>query len=1182
MTEAEPNTEMEDLEDGEIESEGEEATEIPAEEKGMDTVPTINDKMPTVKSEIQDFYYSKSGKKKKSKANKEQKFKDKSKKNRKYSSPTEDDFAGNIEKAIRKAMNKNDGIDDNDDDVEDRRKHKKRKKHDIKDGPSKKRKKQDYSDEMDESEMMCVRGASPVHRQSPDDVYADDDRDSYASDSSQESRGQQQHHRQQRHNRQRERNKNNKNDRRRGNHPMQDPDGVCLYYMQGKCHKGDDCIYSHDAQPPRKMELCKFYLMDCCAKRDKCLYMHADFPCKYYHTGLQCIYKDECKFAHGKPLSDGLKNILLKHIESAPKEILGDFPRLNREGALKMLQTTQAKLIQQYNESSEGNEKNIPSLFELNIPNPQNTPESMNQGNYMNERQNKISPKVRQSRWQNDISNNQNFNINSSPNNNTNSSNVLSIKNLTGVLTPRQISDLTKMGIDNLDQLGQLTVLQLNSIGLSLKQITEIQLNTMNIQKLGLINTNNDPPQFINQAAGSKDLDLRVPPIAVPVSSNATISTDLPGKDIDMRFQPSAMLPGSEETASNKPSQKDSQTSKDMIDIDQYTKDALKFATKDKENIDISNETYETDKPVISNESKDVDHRVLPFSDDAPRVMHTAIEDNHVTKECDTDIRFLQPEPLFKNPEKRHRRSTTDDEDNNLLIDEKWYSSDEEKGMKKKSPASSPQQKSPSPQASTPQVIEPSALLSRLGDLSKIDISDEVTKLLNTMKNNLQENKVENSSEGAASPQNRPRDPRARRSPEKQSDSIKSSTKRPPRVSIYECIDGEPTDGRRRTDVDLRQSDFNLPAFGDTDLRQTSGDIDFRLGLPFKPLPNYTPASEINASINSHPPMTYKVVLIDIPRPDYTDIRNSTAKSQALVDPRLRKVFRLSVDESNSDSEKSNKNSTATTPTGPRVDPRRKPKDAGEAVAQDQKSSSLDLQTILQNSNWYKEMSSTQKIFVNQHLAPVTQMIKQYQQEKVPGKKFDLASIQSNSVLCKIFTNLGVSLGENGEYSYLPKPKEALLKTPVNFNQTPFGMNSNMGGPPGSMDGGNMNMMNIPPMGMPGMNNMNLGNMHGFNQSMPDPRGGPTPGLLGIAPNIPHNFNNKFGGPNNFGNMPYNGPGPGNDFNFMDGDQNYPRFPNRGGHRGRGNDRWNRGGSGRGHRDRKNFNDRGNWKNDRN
>lgn len=83
----------------------------------------------------------------------------------------------------------------------------------------------------------------------------------------------------------------------------QDPESICLYYMQGKCHRGDDCPFSHNALPPRKMELCKFYLMDCCAKRDKCLYMHHDFPCKFFHTGLKCNQGDNCKFSH-QPLNE--------------------------------------------------------------------------------------------------------------------------------------------------------------------------------------------------------------------------------------------------------------------------------------------------------------------------------------------------------------------------------------------------------------------------------------------------------------------------------------------------------------------------------------------------------------------------------------------------------------------------------------------------------------------------------------------------------------------------------------------------------------------------------------------------------------------------------------------------------------------------------------------------------------
>jgi hypothetical protein len=75
--------------------------------------------------------------------------------------------------------------------------------------------------------------------------------------------------------------------------------------------QGDHCQYLHSGNPERKFELCKFYLMDCCAKKEKCLYMHSDFPCKYFHTGMKCFAKENCKFSH-EPLSEKTREILLK------------------------------------------------------------------------------------------------------------------------------------------------------------------------------------------------------------------------------------------------------------------------------------------------------------------------------------------------------------------------------------------------------------------------------------------------------------------------------------------------------------------------------------------------------------------------------------------------------------------------------------------------------------------------------------------------------------------------------------------------------------------------------------------------------------------------------------------------------------------------------------------------------
>ena len=62
-----------------------------------------------------------------------------------------------------------------------------------------------------------------------------------------------------------------------------------------------------------------------------------------YFSGHRCLDTAEsCKFSH-EPLSDVTRNILLKHLEGAPKEILGDFPRLTREAAQTLVFQTEAK-----------------------------------------------------------------------------------------------------------------------------------------------------------------------------------------------------------------------------------------------------------------------------------------------------------------------------------------------------------------------------------------------------------------------------------------------------------------------------------------------------------------------------------------------------------------------------------------------------------------------------------------------------------------------------------------------------------------------------------------------------------------------------------------------------------------------------------------------------------------------
>lgn len=368
--------------------------------------------------------------------------------------------------------------------------------------------------DMDEFEMLNVRGGSPPPLSAlppppPIRIYDDyDSRDDSASsydsyDSNDENS-----------NGERRKRRNKKESRRRKDKRSDD--------KRSEKRSRRESLDEKHRNEPRKLELCKFYLMECCAKRDKCSYMHAEFPCKYYYLGMDCTAKEDCKFSHGEPLSEELRNILLKHLESAPKEILGNFKRMSRENALNMVVKRHEELCRKYNaqniwapvtantlpisnnrrnnnnncNNNHSQQKkdsdmhlqntNIPSLLDL-VVNPPPNMEQLSGNNKSGSNETK-----RKSRW----ADNSNSNSNTKPLPAASTSSIqppsktapsyLDLKNLTGILSADHIEKLSQMGIVNLEQVNQLTFGQLNQIGLTIAEITEIQLNAINMAKLGV------------------------------------------------------------------------------------------------------------------------------------------------------------------------------------------------------------------------------------------------------------------------------------------------------------------------------------------------------------------------------------------------------------------------------------------------------------------------------------------------------------------------------------------------------------------------------------------------------------------------------------------------------------------------------------------------------------------------
>ena len=70
----------------------------------------------------------------------------------------------------------------------------------------------------------------------------------------------------------------------------------CHHFQFGNCRKGDDCDFSHNMEPEKK--ICRFIRdKGVCTKGSSCTFKHVLKPCKKYDKGF-CEEGEDCKHTH--------------------------------------------------------------------------------------------------------------------------------------------------------------------------------------------------------------------------------------------------------------------------------------------------------------------------------------------------------------------------------------------------------------------------------------------------------------------------------------------------------------------------------------------------------------------------------------------------------------------------------------------------------------------------------------------------------------------------------------------------------------------------------------------------------------------------------------------------------------------------------------------------------------------
>ncbi|KZV21608.1 zinc finger CCCH domain-containing protein 65 [Dorcoceras hygrometricum] len=134
----------------------------------------------------------------------------------------------------------------------------------------------------------------------------------------------------------------------------------CRHYLQGRCHEGEKCKFSHDTTPLTKSKPCGHFARNSCMKGDDCPYDHqlSKYPCNNYTSTGFCSRGADCLFSHKI-----LENQILSVTHNASKPDLKSEQPKGQEKAgsftASIVSRPEVKLLPQLYKSNSSNSSDI-------------------------------------------------------------------------------------------------------------------------------------------------------------------------------------------------------------------------------------------------------------------------------------------------------------------------------------------------------------------------------------------------------------------------------------------------------------------------------------------------------------------------------------------------------------------------------------------------------------------------------------------------------------------------------------------------------------------------------------------------------------------------------------------------------------------------------------------------------